>query len=293
MYFNNSSELVSSGQELRCINSTNETVTLVENGHNRDTAIVSFNTNELIFLIAVKGVLNTLVDLLSTILSASTIAVFLRYRNLQIPSHVLLILFSIGNAFLALPGGILTVFNLFYMDRYSTQWTITCTFQGYIQTLQQMLNVLSLAAISVERAYFIYCPFHAREHTTFKGMVKMAAILMMLCLLVTTSWISLGFVFGNFDTRLYCLISRVTGSHILWYSIFPGFLLASLITLINTLLIFIKLMQLRQKIRSISITRFSQTSSDYKITKMLLTGKTLQLSFVLVVIVQLYSATWV
>ena len=90
--------------------------------------------------------------------------------------------------------------------------------------------------------------------------------------MVTTIFISLGFIFGNFATRSYCLISIVTGKFMMTFVLLPVFLLGSVITLVNTILILIKLIKLKSKAKSRSTVSL-HLNHDYKITKMLLTGK--------------------
>ena len=227
---------------------------------------------QIIFLILVKGVLNISVDLLSTVLSVTTVVAVSKYKNLQITSNALIVCFSIGNSVTALGGGVLTIFNIFYLDTMSKEWTISCTVQTYLQLLQHITNVFSLAAISVERAYSIYFPFHAKKNNNFHRMVKVASILLVFCIMVTTICISFGFIFGNFATRSYCLVSIVTGKFMMTFVLLPVFFLGSLITLVNTIFILIKLIKLKRNAKSRS-TGSLHLNHDYKITKMLLTGK--------------------
>ena len=234
---------------------------------------IKYTRTQIIFLILVKGVLNISVDLLSTVLSVTTVVAMSRYKNLQITSNALIVCFSIGNSVKALGGGVLTIFNIFYWDTSSKEWAIACTVvQTYMQLLQHITNVFSLAAISVERVYSIYFPFHARKNNNFHRMVKIASILLVFCIMVTTIFISFGFIFGNFATRSYCLISIVTGKFMMTFVLLPVFLLGSLITLVNTIFILIKLIKLKSNAKSRSTVSL-HLNHDYKITKMLLTGK--------------------
>ena len=249
------------------------TTTLPESTNNISNKYEHNDTRtQIIFLILVKGVLNISVDLLSTVLSVTTVVAVSRYKNLQITSNALIVCFSIGNSVTALGGGVLTILNIFYWDTSSKEWTIACTVQTYMQLLQHITNVFSLAAISVERVYSIYFPFHARKNNNFHRMVKIASILLVFCIMVTTIFISFGFIFGNFATRSYCLISIVTGKFMMTFVLLPVFLLGSLITLVNTIFILIKLIKLKRNAKSRS-TGSLHLNHDYKITKMLLTGK--------------------
>ena len=223
--------------------------------------------NLFVFSVAVRGVLNCTVNFVATFLNVSTIVVIRRYKNLQITSNALVMSFSIGNS-LSGVNGVLTVVTSFFIDKNGHQWKIVCSTLGFLLMWQQFINIFSLMAISIERVYSIYFPLHAYKSNTFNKMKRISTFIIILSLLEAITSVKLGFLFGNFQNRFLCLIRTVTGT---LYIIIGTYAAVSFVSLVMTFAIIAKLMYLQRT--QAAVTRTVRDNTEYKITKMLILGK--------------------
>ena len=218
-----------------------------------------------VFNVVVRGVLNCIVNFWATFLNVSSIMVICRSKNLRTTSNALVMSFSIGNS-LSGVNGILTVVTSFFLDKNGHQWKIVCVALGFFLMWQQFINIFSLMAISIERVYSIYFPLHAYRSNTFNKMKKISVFIITFCLLEAITLVRLGFLFGNFQSRLLCLIRTVTGKlHI----VIGTYAVVSFVSLVMTLGIITKLFCIRRTQASVT----ARYLSEYKITKMLILGK--------------------
>ena len=218
-----------------------------------------------VFNVVVRGILNCIVNFMAMFLNITTVIVICRCKNLQKASNALVMSFSIGNS-LSGVNGILTVVTSFFLDKNRHQWKIVCVILGFFLMWQQFINIFSLMAISIERVYSIYFPLHAYKSNTFNKMKKISVFIITFCLLEAIVLVRLGFLFGNFQSRLLCSIRTVTGKlHI----VIGTYAVVSFVSLVMTLGIIIKLFWIR-RIQAAVTARYH---AEYKITKMLILGK--------------------
>ena len=239
----------------------------------RDVETNGDNDNFLdIFLIIARGVLFSVVQFITTVLNISTVIVICKHRDLQIPSNALVTAFSIGHilAGTSIPLNILTTF---IVGKQEKVWEILCLIQILFGLIRQNINIFCIMAISIERAYSIYFPLHAHSTNTFWKMMKISTLLIIFVFLLATVEVALGYVFGNFHYRALCRTVTITGLFVVKYIVLISILISSVIGLFMTVLIVLKLIWLQR--RQTSDLRFKNSNSEYRITKMLLTGKNL------------------
>ena len=225
-----------------------------------------------IFLIVVRGVMFSVVQFITTVLNISSVIVIYKHRNLQTPSNALVSAFSIGHvlAGISIPLNILTTFII---EKHEKTWEIVCLIQIFFGLIRQKINIFCIMAISIERAYSIYFPLHAHSTNTFRKMMKISTLLIIFVLLLVTAEVALGFVFGNFQHRALCTPTTITGMFVVKYIVLTTIITSSVIGLFMTVLIVLKLIWLQR--RQNADHSFKNNNSEYRITKMLLTGKTM------------------
>ena len=217
----------------------------------------------------IRGVLNCSVNLLATLFNASTIFAICKYKNLKTTSNALIVGFSLGNSLSGI-SGILTLVTAFGLDKLSNTWTLICSILGFLW--QQFINIFSLMAISLERAYSVYFPLHSLKTNTFNKMIKVSIFSIVFTLLKSATEVWLGFKFGNnFRKRSLCLIRTVTGLGYNYYTVIGGFVICSTVTLVMTLAIIGKVIYVHRG--GSTLTRTRRTNVEYKVTKMLIVGR--------------------
>ena len=222
-----------------------------------------------LFNIMIRGVLNCSVNLLATLFNASTIFAICKYKNLKTTSNALIVGFSLGNSLSGI-SGILTLVTAFGLDKLSNTWTLICSILGFLW--QQFINIFSLMAISLERAYSVYFPLHSLKTNTFNKMIKVSIFTIVFTLLKSATEVWLGFKFGNnFRKRSLCLIRTVTGSGYNYYTVIGGFVICSIVTLVMTLAIIGKVIYVHRG--GSTLTRTRRNNVEYKVTKMLIIGR--------------------
>ena len=235
-----------------------------------DTTGPIIGESNLVFNIAVRGVVYCAVNFIATILNTSTIVVTYKYRKLHISSNALLVCFSVGNSLAGITGT-LSLFTSFVCKNTEQSWKITCSFQAFFSLWQQFINIMSLTAISIERVFTLYFPLLAYKNNSFKRMSNVSLCLLVISFLKTSAEITLGFHYGNFKNRSICLIRTVTGPVITYYSLIWSFVVCAVVTIFNTGLIIGKAIHLKRK--RFDAGRVHANNMQYKITKLLVTGK--------------------
>ena len=237
-----------------------------------ENQFIDLNTKKLFFFkIAIRGVLNFIVQFIATFLNLSTILAISKYKELQVTSNALVVCFSIGNS-LAVVNGTLAIATDFVLEINSKTWKVVCTVLGSFLLFQQFNNVLSITAISFERMYSIFFPFHSYKHNTFEKMAKVSIFILVLSFVAVSTSISVGFIIGNFNSpQRYCGYTAAVGATMMRYVVPMLFFIFSTLSLLATGSITVKLILLK---RNRSIANASATNvSEYKITKMLVTGR--------------------
>ena len=227
---------------------------------------------EYLFKVAVRGVLNYIVQLIATFLNVSTIVVIWKYRGLHITSNALLVCFSIGNS-LAFINGTLAILTDFILNVNTKSWKIVCTGLNFFLLLQQYVNIISITAISIERVYCIFFPLHSFQHNNFTKMTKVSIFILIFAFLIVSTEITLGFFLGNFihvEKILHCGYGTVVGTTVLLYIVIPIVLIFSKISLFFTGLVAGKLIYLKRRRPESCAPK--NMRSEYKVTQMLLTG---------------------
>ena len=162
--------------------------------------------SKLFFNIMVRGVLNCSINLLATFMNVSTIVAICKYKNLKTTSNALIVGFSLGNSLSGI-NGILTLVTAFGVNKLSNTWTLICSILGFFLLWQQFINIFSLMAISLERAYSVYFPLHSLKTNSFNKMIKVSIFIIVFTLLKSATEAWLGFEFGNnFRRRNLCLL---------------------------------------------------------------------------------------
>ena len=228
--------------------------------------------NEYLFKLAVRGVLNYIVQLIATFLNVSAIVAIWKYRGLHITPNALVVCFSVGNS-LAIINGTLAIATDFILSVNSNSWRIVCTGLNFFLLLQQYVNVISITAISIERVYCIFFPLHSFQHNNFTKMTKVSIFILVFAILIVSTEVTLGFFLGNFvniEKILHCGYGTVVGTTVLLYIVIPIVLIFSMINLFFTGLVAGKLIHLKRR-RTESCAP-KNMSSEYKVTQMLLTG---------------------
>ena len=237
-----------------------------------DDELDDLSQKEYLFKVAVRGVLNYIVQLIATFLKVSTIVTIWKYRGLHITSNALVVCFCVGNS-LAFINGTLAILTDFILNVNSKLWKIVCMGLNFFLLLQQYVNIISITAISIERVYCIFFPLHSFQHNNFTKMTKVAIFILLFAFLIVSSEITLGFFLGNFihvEKILHCGYGTAVGTTVLLYMVIPIVLIFSMISLFFTGLVAGKLIHLKRKRPESCAPK--NISSEYKITQMLLTG---------------------
>ena len=225
--------------------------------------------SEYIFFIAVRGVLNFVIQLIVTFLNTSTIIVIFKNKSLQISSNALVVCFSIGHSFAAIVG-ILTLVCDHFIPTYTETWKICCKTYIFMEAFQHSVNYISIMAISIERFYSIKFPMHAFKSNSFGRMIKVAAVILLFSFLQILTVILIGTFTPAvvIDSSIACTNHYAFGE--IGTYIGPAmFAISSLIGLTITGLI-ISLLIHRQWTQKLNQTIHHNT--EYRITKMLCTG---------------------
>ena len=222
-------------------------------------------TSQFIFYVSVRGVLLSAVKVLVSFLNISTIAVIYKYRVLQITSNALIVCFSVGHS-LAVFSAILLLLSYYVLHRNTLAWKINCTSYAFLALYQHGNNVLSIALISIERAYTIYFPLHAYRNNSFGCMMKVTAGALSISFTGITTELIIGFITGNFTEVSRCTAYLVAGRYG-WYYGFTMTSFGSVLCVSVSLLIVGKLIH-RKRNQNLN----TRTNTEYKITKMFITG---------------------
>ena len=225
--------------------------------------------SQFIFYISIRGVLLSLVMIIVTFLNISTVAVIYKNRVLQITSNALIVCFSVGHS-LAVISATTFLLSDYVLHRSTLAWKINCVLLTSFTLYQQANNVFTITAISIERVYSIYYPLHSYKFNSFSRMSKVAVSILSISLIETITQITIGFTTGNFTDTSICTPYTIVGRY--------GFLFGIIIFSISSfachsmsLLIVGKL--IHQKHNGNLRTNAGPTNTEYKITKMLITGK--------------------
>ena len=226
-------------------------------------------TSQFIFYVSVRGVLLSAVKVFVSFLNTSTIAVIYKYRVLQVTSNALIVCFSVGHS-LAIIGGVKLLLSDYVLHRNTLAWKINCVLYTFLTVFQHGNNVLSIAAISIERFYTIYFPFHAYKFNSFGKMKKLIVVVLSISFAGSIIEISLGFVTVNLNDTSMCSVFLVVGTYGWLYGLVITSI-SSVVCISMSLLIVGKLIH-RKRDRNFGTTSGS-TNTEYKITKMFITGK--------------------
>ena len=148
-------------------------------------------------------------------------------------------------------------------------WKMNCVLLTFFTLYQQINNFFTITAISIERVYSIYYPFHSYRFNSFGWMSKIAVSILSISLIQTIIQITLGFSTGNFTDTIMCTPYIILGTYGLLFGIII-FSISSIVCLSMSLLIVGKLV--RRKRNENLRTNTGTTNTEYKITKMLITG---------------------
>ena len=245
-------------------NSTNKSII-----KNRTEEDLMMTTYQFIFYVSVRGVLLSAVKVFVSFLNISTIFVIYKYRVLQITSNALIVCFSVGHS-LAIIGGTLLLLSDYALPRNTLAWKINCVSYTFLTVYQHGNNVLSIAAISIERVYTIYFPFHSYKFNSFGKMIKVTVGLLSFCFTGSAIQIILGFFSGNLKDTSLCTVYLVSGIYGWFYGLIVT-AISSVVCISLSLLIVGKLIH-RRRNQNLS-TNTGPSNTEYKITKMFITGK--------------------
>ena len=224
---------------------------------------------QFIFYVSVRGVLISVLMVFVSFLNISTIAVICKYRVLQITSNALIVCFSVGHSLAIISASILLLSD-YILHRNTLAWKINCVLLAFFTLYQQVNNFFTITAISIERVYSIYYPLHSYKFNNFGRMTKIAVSILSISLIQTIIQITLGFSTDNVTDTSMCTPYIVIGR----YGFFFGtiiFSISSIVCLSMSLLIVVKVIQ-RKRNEDLR-TNTGPTNAEYKITKMLITGK--------------------
>ena len=225
--------------------------------------------SQFIFYVSIRGVLLSAIMTFVSFLNMSTIVVIYKFRVLQITSNALIVCFSVGHS-LAVFSATCLLLSDFVLSRNTVAWEINCVLFVFLTLFQHVNNLISITAISTERVYSIYFPLHSYRNNSFGRMLKVSvAVLTISCAMIITV-ITIGFFTGNFKDTSKCTAYLVTGRYGFLLGIVT-FSIGSVICISLSLLIVGKLMHRKQNLNL--RTNTGPTNTEYKITKMLITGK--------------------
>ena len=229
----------------------------------------SMTRSQFIFYVAVRGVLSSVVMVFVSIINTSTIAVIYKHRVLQITSNALIVCFSGGHS-LAVFSAICLLLSDFVLHIYTLAWKINCVLFVFLTVFQHGNNLLCIMAISIERACSIYFPFHSYKFNSFGRMMKVALAVSSISSTTMIIEITIGFITGNFKNTSMCTVYTVAGRHGFLFG-FILYSIASVVCMLMSLLIVGRLIYRKRKWHFGDST--GPSNSEYKITKMLITGK--------------------
>ena len=226
---------------------------------------------QFIFYVSVRGVFLSVLMVFGSFLNISTIVVICKHRVLQITSNALIVCFSVGHSLTIISA------TLILLSHYAFQgnilvWKVNCALFASLAIYQHVNNIFCIAAMSVERVYNIYFPLHSYKFNSFGKMTKIAVAVSSISLTSTIIGIAIGFLTGNLKDTSNCTVYLVSG-RIGWLYGFILYSISSVICISMSLLIVAKLIH-RKRDRNFSATN-GLTNTEYKITKMLITGKLL------------------
>ena len=147
---------------------------------------------------------------------------------------------------------------------------VNCVLLTSFTLYQQVNNVFTVTAISIERVYSIYYPFHSYKFNSFGRMKKVVVLILSISSIETLIQITIGFFTGNFTDTSICTPYTIVGRYGFLFGIII-FSISSFVCHSMSLLIVGKLFQ--QKHNGDLRTNTGPTNTEYKITKMLITGK--------------------
>ena len=151
--------------------------------------------SEYIFFIAVRGVLNFVIQVLVTFLNISTIIIIYKNKTLQISSNALVVCFSIGHSSAAV-AGISTLVSDHFTPTESKTWKYFCKTYLSLVAFQHSVNCITIMAISIERFYSVKFPLHALKSNTFFRMLKVSVVILLVSFVQVVTIISIGFTTG-------------------------------------------------------------------------------------------------
>ena len=225
--------------------------------------------SEFIFYVSIRGVLLSAVMMFVSFLNINTIVVIYKYRVLQITSNALIVCFSVGHS-LAVFSATLLLLSDYVLPRNTLAWKVNCVSFAFLGLYQHVNNLISITAINTERTYTIYFPLDSHKNNSFGRMMKVAvAVLSISCVTIITA-ITIGFLTGNLKNTSKCTVYVVIGRYG-WLVGFVTFSIGSIVCISLSLLIVGKLMHRKQNLNLGTST--GPTNTEYKITKMLITGK--------------------
>ena len=236
----------------------------------------SLTKSEFVFTLIVRGVIHYMILLMSTFLNVSTIVVIYRNKSLQISSNALVISFSIGHSLAAIVGTLLWL-PYYGLEPLTKLWKIHCTIFIFFVVSQQTINYISIMAISIERVYSIYYPLEAYKHNNFKKMMAFTRLVLFVSILHVVIEFLLGFYTENF-TSTSCIgivVMGQAGRMVLTIS----FVICSAISLLMSALVIIKLF--KRRILATSSRPVNLGHTEYRISKMLVTGRFLNFAILL------------
>ena len=204
-------------------------------------------------------------------LNTLTIMSVLRFDKLWTPPNILIISLSVGDC-LPLVARVFTILEVVLVDRDRETWRVICYLQTFFTSVSHGLNVYTIAAIAIERAVSISYPIWSRNNVTITSTQKTAVGIWFFA--VTKKILEI--VFGNKTTEELdgeCAWVMVLTRKTILYSVQPGFVLASVITLTMYVVIIWKAKKLKTKVTSSSQGENTRQQRQLKINRMMFTGK--------------------
>ena len=228
---------------------------------------------QFLFILVVRGVLFFLCNLVSTILNTSTIITIYKNKALQVTSNGLIIGFSVGHS-VAVATSVSSLFTDFILDNDTYEWKVTCTVSVVFLVWPPVNNMLCVMAIGIETVYSLYFPLHAYHTNSFSKMIKFSALIVVVSALLVACVTLLGIYNDNLNDTSLCIGTTAfgtAGKDVL----VTVFFVSSAIGLTMSLLVVGKLIQRRKQMAESSRGVRQHNKGEVKITKMLLTGKSI------------------
>ena len=186
--------------------------------------------------------------IIGAFLNTLTILSVLRFDKLWTPPNILIISLSVGDC-LPLIARVFTVLEVVLVDRDRETWRVVCYLQTFFTSVSHGLNVYTITAIAIERAVSISHPIWSRNNVTITSTKKAAVGIWFF----TVTKKILEIIFGNKTTEELngeCAWVMVLTRKTILYSVQPGFVLASVVTLTMYVTIVWKAKKLRNKVTS-------------------------------------------